>query len=148
VSTPEERLKQEADRLKARKAQQEREKQEEAARAEKDLQQRAARARVEQKLWRNRVEQLVQATGQQVPFSVDETHEGAGFDVTVGTARIRMLLATEGWRVVDSSPTTIGPSSALPLLDLARVRDQTLEDMVQQGLRDLSEGRVSPGPRR
>ena len=146
MSTPEDRLKQEADRLETRRAQEEQRGQEEARRAEEDLQQRAARARKERQAWHDRTEQLVKATGKRVPFSVAETDQGAGFEVTVGTARIRMVLGTEGWRVVGASPTTIGPATGLPLIDLAPTRDQTLEPMVKQGLRDLYEGRVSPGP--
>jgi hypothetical protein len=101
----------------------------------------------ERQAWLARTEQLVTATRKRVPFSVRTTDEGAGFEVTVGTAEIQIVLDSEGWRVARVSPPDLRPVTGMHIADLAVDRDQILERMVNQGLHDLYEGRVPPGPR-
>ncbi len=146
MSTPEERLKQAADRLEAEQRVREQKQREKADRIQSEVQQRAQKASTERQAWLKRTGELVAATRKLVPYHVSELTEGPGFEVVVGTARIRVVLYPDGWHVATTSPPELHPTTGLPT-DLPRVRDQILERMVERGLRDLFEGRVAPAPR-
>lgn len=81
-----------------------------------------------------------------VPYQMDyHLDQGPGFELTVGTAKIRLLLEPDGWHVRLASPADLYHQQALPV-DPAGMRETVLEQMVGKGLEDLTQGRVPPGP--
>lgn len=146
MSTPEDRLRQKAEQLRGEREQRERQDQEQSARDRADLQRRAQEASNEAQTWLKRAEELANATKVRIPIHLDfDLDEGPGFELRIGTAVIRAVLEPEGWRVTRFSPAEIGHVQSLPA-DLPSRRDVVVEQMVEQGLHDVMEGRVRPAP--
>lgn len=81
-----------------------------------------------------------------IPFKIDyDLADGSGFELTVGTARIRLMLDADGWHVGVASPPDLHTQTGLPI-DPVAIREAILERMVAQGLEDLYNDRVPPGP--
>ncbi len=145
MSTPEERLRQRAERLEADRVHAQQRGQENEAEARAALYKRQQQAATEAQVWLKRLDELVKATQRRVPSSLKrDIGEGPGFELTVGTARFRAVLEPGGWRVVQATHS-IHPQTGLDP-DISAIREQVLERMVNQGLDDLYEGRVRPSP--
>ncbi len=144
MSTPEERLKQLADQLEAQHGIQQQKDQEKAAKARDEQRQTEQEVRKEAQGWLDRAESLVRTTGKRVPVFLTHTSEEPGFELRVGTARVRAVRRAAGWHIVQTKPEDLHIKSGLPVGDMARLRERLVELMVQQGLSDLYEGTVQP----
>jgi hypothetical protein len=142
MSTPEDRLRKKAQELLAQKEARQKQEAEERARRQAELARRVQLARDEARLWFNRLEELIKATGLAIPYFIDDNlNEAPGFELKVGTAVFRAILTEQGWRVVQLDPPDLFPGH-FPPDDLSAVRDLVLEQMVEVGMKDLIDGRV------
>jgi len=145
MSTPEERLRETARKMASEKALHDQEESGREARERAELTREASVAASEANAWIVRARELVKATGYRVPLRMQPLSE-PGFKLSVGQAEIQTTLREDGWRIMRTSGVDLPAGrSSLPL-NLAGMRDQILEAMIEQGLRDLMEGRVGPGP--
>jgi hypothetical protein len=147
MSTPEERLKQMADTLRAQQDARERRAQEDEVRQRDERQGRGRVVSAEAGAWFNRAKEMIDATRMRIPVQgrYEVPGDDPGFSLKVGTAQFTAVLSTEGWRVVTMSPPELLPGGQF-LADLAGVRETVLEGMVGRGLEDFIEGRVEPAP--
>ncbi|MGH2397596.1 MAG: hypothetical protein ACRDFW_11550 [bacterium] len=146
MSTPEERLRQKAKEVDARRTARERQEQEDEAHRSASQQDRARRASAEADVWLKRLEQMIAATQKRIPRKMDYDlgRDITGFHLQVGTAEVRLELDDNGWQITRARgchPTIGNPTSP-------EMRDRILEQMVEGALEDLVEGRIEPSPER
>lgn len=147
MGTPEERLRQKAQALQARRQMRERQQQVSESQRRADLQERSRAASAEAQAWLGRAREMIAATQMRVPLQMNHDLPGddPGFELAIGTATFRAVLQPDGWHVVRVSPRDLHTTSGLPT-DLSGMRETVLERMVEQGLEDLDEGRMPPAP--
>ncbi len=143
MSTPEEKLRQLAAQLEAEREAQAKRDKEQASQTRQSLTERVDVARQEALDWRDRAEALVTATGKRIPFAMKVSRADPGFEITVGASTIGFDLRLDGWHVVKSVPPDLHPKGNLPT-DAPQIRDDLLHRMVEQGLRDLYAGKITP----